>query len=943
MAQFTRAELLQQVIDNFPDNSNRLITEEVMRTMLNNLIDSGALQIDEEELFNLRTLEDRNYKLGEAMIYDDGTQVGIYQANQDVAGLPFNSGAWDLITLPSNNFVDIESGDYTPVVSDAGKSFFNSGTSIRNLFLDFTLVKPFDLVTLQGRINVVVPLGMTLYLPNGTTITDDLFNLQDTKAYVLYRRGGSGFDFELKELGGTGGGGGAVDSVNGQTGVVVLDKTDIGLDQVDNTSDANKPISTATQTALNAKVTSVVAGSNIEVNNADPANPIVSAFPTTTAGVLSRTYFTGDTETLTAGTFYKSNRDGKGTVASVTQTVTVNDNQKDYFAQDLISDPYPIDTTIYAGAYSGVLNGLVNSGSGQQMFTVEIYKTDLDGTPVASGIAGQPVGDLGVQVVAIAESGLIDLPQGQESQFSITAELTDNLSLLTTNRVRYHVSAEKVGTAGGAVDISISYGTDHIAHLDVPVQATTDTVINLTSITGATVGDALEFLNTNNVQSASNGLNILSNDVKIGGALTEETTISSNVFEHDLIFDFSTGALVEFNTEQGGQVLFNIDQSNGIVINNTVGTGVTLNSASYTQAKSAQSITNNWDDGVGNTGLDFRSSTSKQTQVNDGVNLSTFVQNSDVFRFQGAKIEIDTITQNNANTSILSVNTSTNEIESVDKSSLNTLPVSTDFSVTSSSNDRVTYNLGGDFAVNVIDNNGLSDYDQVGQIFASSNFVNYGMILGNNGSFLGENAVYVSPTVVEIRNYLGNGLSYQNASAYSNISFTDPAYVDHIAPIQTVKDYVDSTASNSTKVIKYEFVKSGSVTSQVTLDPHSSFASGAPIQLPSNITSAKIIGFNALSTTSLATQASTATFEVRTQINTNHTQRPFGGGVLRYTNTDLTVGSAQGTRYYESIKDTTLLASPVTIDINDLVFIDLNPSFWQLSDLNVHLFIEVEF
>ena len=191
MAQFTRAELLQQVIDNFPDNSNRLITEEVMRTMLNNLIDSGALQIDEEELFNLRTLEDRNYKLGEAMIYDDGTQVGIYQANQDVAGLPFNSGAWDLITLPSNNFVDIESGDYTPVVSDAGKSFFNSGTSIRNLFLDFTLVKPFDLVTLQGRINVVVPLGMTLYLPNGTTITDDLFNLQDTKAYVLYRRGGA--------------------------------------------------------------------------------------------------------------------------------------------------------------------------------------------------------------------------------------------------------------------------------------------------------------------------------------------------------------------------------------------------------------------------------------------------------------------------------------------------------------------------------------------------------------------------------------------------------------------------------------------------------------------------------------------------------------------------------------------------------------------------------
>lgn len=51
----------------------------------------------------------------------------------------------------------------------------------------------------------------------------------------------------------SGSGGGAVDSVNGQTGVVVLTKSDIGLSNVDNTSDANKPISSATQTALNLK------------------------------------------------------------------------------------------------------------------------------------------------------------------------------------------------------------------------------------------------------------------------------------------------------------------------------------------------------------------------------------------------------------------------------------------------------------------------------------------------------------------------------------------------------------------------------------------------------------------------------------------------------------------------------------------------------------------
>ncbi len=48
-----------------------------------------------------------------------------------------------------------------------------------------------------------------------------------------------------------------VNSVNGQTGTVVLDKSDVGLANVDNTSDANKPVSTATQTALDDVAASV--------------------------------------------------------------------------------------------------------------------------------------------------------------------------------------------------------------------------------------------------------------------------------------------------------------------------------------------------------------------------------------------------------------------------------------------------------------------------------------------------------------------------------------------------------------------------------------------------------------------------------------------------------------------------------------------------------------
>ncbi len=74
-----------------------------------------------------------------------------------------------------------------------------------------------------------------------------------------------------------GGGGGDVDSVNGQTGVVVLDKSDIGLSNVDNTSDADKPISNATQTALD----------DLQQEIPNPNN-LVNQFTTDTQGVSGR-------------------------------------------------------------------------------------------------------------------------------------------------------------------------------------------------------------------------------------------------------------------------------------------------------------------------------------------------------------------------------------------------------------------------------------------------------------------------------------------------------------------------------------------------------------------------------------------------------------------------------------------------------------------------------
>ena len=55
---------------------------------------------------------------------------------------------------------------------------------------------------------------------------------------------------DWKELVANSGAAAAVTSVAGRTGAVTLTKSDVGLGNVDNTSDANKPVSTATQTAI---------------------------------------------------------------------------------------------------------------------------------------------------------------------------------------------------------------------------------------------------------------------------------------------------------------------------------------------------------------------------------------------------------------------------------------------------------------------------------------------------------------------------------------------------------------------------------------------------------------------------------------------------------------------------------------------------------------------
>jgi hypothetical protein len=84
----------------------------------------------------------------------------------------------------------------------------------------------------------------------------------------------------------------AVTSVASKTGAVTLAKDDVGLGNVDNTSDANKPVSSATQTALNTKLdASQKAASNgvasLDSNSKLPESQLPDRLST---GQLSATY-----------------------------------------------------------------------------------------------------------------------------------------------------------------------------------------------------------------------------------------------------------------------------------------------------------------------------------------------------------------------------------------------------------------------------------------------------------------------------------------------------------------------------------------------------------------------------------------------------------------------------------------------------------------------------
>lgn len=146
----------------------------------------------------------------------------------------------------------------------------------------------------------------------------------------------------------------AVFSVNGKLGNVVLEKANVGLGNVDNTSDINKPVSTAQQSALDLKANQ---SSISNIDNTSDANKPVSTATQTALDLKANKLTTVNNSTDTAYTFLASDANTchiVNTSTATTRTVPSDTTAPDLAIGDSIEVVNVGTGTVTFAAASGV-------------------------------------------------------------------------------------------------------------------------------------------------------------------------------------------------------------------------------------------------------------------------------------------------------------------------------------------------------------------------------------------------------------------------------------------------------------------------------------------------------------------------------------------------------------------------------------------------------------
>lgn len=284
---------------------------------------------------------------------------------------------------------------------------------------------------------------------------------------------------------------GAVDSVAGKTGVVTLVKADVGLANVDNTSDANKPISTATQNALNTKVDTstnqTIAG--------------VKTFSSTISGSISGNAATA-TKLATARTINGVSFDGTANIVAPTNLTvgTITTTTVPIESSTGTNASIPAATTALAGVMTAA------------------DKTKLDG--IATG--GQTASEILTLLKTVDGSGSgvdADLLDGQEGAYYLNAS-NINTGTINDSYLPDTITSDVTGNAATATKLQtartiggVSFdGTANINLPGVNTAGNQNTTGNAATVTNGVYTNSSQALNTDPLRIVDNTLYLYKGD-----------------------------------------------------------------------------------------------------------------------------------------------------------------------------------------------------------------------------------------------------------------------------------------------------------------------------------------------------------------------------------------------------------------------------------------------
>lgn len=346
------------------------------------------------------------------------------------------------------------------------------------------------------------------------------------------------------------------------TGAIVPTKAEIGLSEVDNTSDLNKPVSTATQTALNLK--------------ADKLNPAFSG----TVSLADNMLFTGNFSDRTLAPKFQSNT---GTFTSITTKPPAGpaNNGSQFSARSKSDDNNYQFISIQArdqdAAPLRIITGKIDNGSvsdsdkkihfihalsGVTYATISpvaaVSATDLTTKSYVDGKISSDIATLNYPVASVnGKTDVVvltttDITEGSRLYYTdarfdtrlaskTTNNLTEGTNLYYTNtRARQSIS---VSDQGGDGSLTYDSGSGNIIYngpsaTEVRAHFTAGTGVSITAGTVA-IG-----------QPVGTTSNVTFNDGNFAGTMSAETVSSKAYFDEDLAGDQIAASIARTVTTQ---------------------------------------------------------------------------------------------------------------------------------------------------------------------------------------------------------------------------------------------------------------------------------------------------------------------------------------------------------------------------------------------------------